>query len=313
MDMEQQGSQMAKQTMQAVMGQVKEEEKKMKELEQTGKQFVQRKAFSKVTEKLNPKMDKALDKIVDRMPKGLKKAIAKTAEMQQKVRNALSKTPLGKMLNKAKSIGQNLMKAQRAILSKTPFGKLALNLQDSITKPFRNARAINNQLLSKVQNSVKVDKAMETASKATEQVTKVASKAATKTATKVATQVSTQAVGAALAAPTAGLSTVASTAINAVQHARTVKDAAQLGKGALKGPQPELLDANGQKAKSMVEGQINKGMETVVPGASKLQGTLGKANTPKDNPNKDTNMAILSGTKGMMEKGGLAKGLGVEI
>lgn len=138
----------------------------------------------------------------------------------------------------------------------------------------------------------------------------VASSLASKTATKVATK----GVATALAAPTAGMSVVAEQAVSTAQTVGGV--ASKTGKvkavaDIVKLQETSAKDMMADKANHIVQGQATKIMSTVAPGVDKMQGLVSKANEKKDDKNKDTSVAIFSGTKDMMGKAGITKDFGL--
>jgi hypothetical protein len=142
----------------------------------------------------------------------------------------------------------------------------------------------------------------------------VASSLASKAATKVATKAATKGVATALAAPTAGMSVVAEQAASTAQTVGGVASKAGKAKAVADVVKPEeapAKDAMADKANHIVQGQATKIMSTVAPGIDKMQGLALKANEKKDDKNKDTSVAIFSGTKDMMGKVGITKDFGL--
>ena len=131
-------------------------------------------------------------------------------------------------------------------------------------------------------------------------------------ASKAATKVATKGVATALAAPTAGLSVVAEQAASTAQTVGEVASKAGKAKAVADVVKPSpAKDAMADKADHIVQGQATKIMSTVAPGVDKMQGLASKANEKKDDKNKDTSVAIFSGTKDMMGKVGITKDLGL--
>jgi hypothetical protein len=133
-------------------------------------------------------------------------------------------------------------------------------------------------------------------------------------ASKAATKATTKGVATALAAPTAGLSVVAEQAVTTAQTVGEVASKAGKAKAVadIVKPQENLAkDAMADKANHIVQGQATKIMSTVAPGVDKMQGLASKANEKKDDKNKDTSVAIFSGTKEMMGKAGITKDFGL--
>ena len=119
-------------------------------------------------------------------------------------------------------------------------------------------------------------------------------------ATKVATKAATQAASVALAAPTAGLSV-------AVEKTATIaKAAVDVGKKGLEADVAKDV-ATGKnnplqnKANNLMNEKTNEMIAKVTPGAKQMQGILNKTNQ-KEDKNKDTSMAIFSGTKDLATK-----------
>ena len=142
----------------------------------------------------------------------------------------------------------------------------------------------------------------------------VASSLASKAATKVATKAATKGVATALAAPTAGMSVVAEQAATTAQTVGEVASKAGKAKtvaDVVKPQEAPAKDAMADKANHIVQGQATKIMSTVAPGVEKMQGLASKANEKKDDKNKDTSVAIFSGTKDMMGKVGITKDFGL--
>lgn len=140
----------------------------------------------------------------------------------------------------------------------------------------------------------------------------VASSLASKAATKVASKATKKGVATALAAPTAGLSVVAEQAVSTAQTVGEVASKAGKAKAVADVVKPtSAKDAMADKADHIVQGQATKIMSTVAPGVDKMQGLASKANEKKDDKNKDTSVAIFSGTKDMMGKVGITKDFGL--
>lgn len=124
-----------------------------------------------------------------------------------------------------------------------------------------------------------------------------------------ATEVATKAAAGALAAPTGGLSIAAEKAVTVAKGATDIvkatkdKKPADLVKGVT-----ETKDPNKSKVDKVVETKATEVVDKFMPGANKLSGIMNKTNS-KEDPNKDNNMAILSGTKDLAGKVGMDKGI----
>ena len=124
-----------------------------------------------------------------------------------------------------------------------------------------------------------------------------------------ATEVATKAAAGALAAPTGGLSIAAEKAVTVAKGATDIvkatkdKKPADLVKGVT-----ETKDPNKSKVDKVVETKATEVVDKFMPGANKMSGVMNKTNS-KEDPNKDNNMAILSGTKDLVGKAGMGKGL----
>ena len=123
-------------------------------------------------------------------------------------------------------------------------------------------------------------------------------------ATKVATKAATQTASVALAAPTAGMSvavekavTVTKAAVNVAKKGLDAKGAVDVAKDVATGKNNPLEN----KANNLVNEKTNEMIAKVAPGAKQMQGILNKSNQ-KEDKNKDTSMAIFSGTKDLATK-----------
>ena len=212
---------------------------------------------------------------------------------------------IGKATNKIKE----KFNLQKLVLNKTPKGVLK-----QLSK-FNEARAKG---LSKLSNSFlfknnfigkffkgQAEKSMAVAEKINAHLGGSALKKGTaevvkQGATKVATKAATQAASVALAAPTAGLSV-------AVEKTATIaKATVDVGKKGLeaKGAVDVATGKNNplqNKANTLVNEKTNEMIAKVTPGAKQMQGILNKTNQ-KEDKNKDTSMAIFSGTKDLATK-----------
>ena len=61
----------------------------------------------------------------------------------------------------------------------------------------------------------------------------------------------------------------------------------------------ETKDPNKSKVDKVVETKATEVVDKFMPGANKMSGVMNKTNS-KEDPNKDNNMAILSGTKDLV-------------
>lgn len=123
-------------------------------------------------------------------------------------------------------------------------------------------------------------------------------------ATKVATQAATQAASAALAAPTAGLSVAVEKAVTVTKAATDVAKKGMEAKGAVDVAKDVATSGKNplqNKANNLVSEKTNEMIGKVMPGSKHLQGILNKSNQ-KEDKNKDTSMAIFSGTKDLATK-----------
>lgn len=208
---------------------------------------------------------------------------------------------ISKVTNKIK----DKFKLRELVLKKTP---------KSILKQFSKFNQGRAKFLNKLSNSFlfknnfigkffknQANKSMAIAGKINAHLGGTALKSA---ATKVATKAATQAASVALAAPTAGMSV-------AVEKAATVtKAAADVAKKGLeaKGTVDIAKDVATKdknplqnKANNLVNEKTNEMVGKVMPGAKQMQGILNKTNQ-KEDKNKDTSMAIFSGTKDLATK-----------
>ena len=213
------------------------------------------------------------------------------------------------VIGKATSKIKEKFNLQKLVLNKTPKGVLK-----QLSK-FNEARAKG---LSKLSNSFlfknnfigkffkgQAEKSMAVAEKINAHLGGSALKKGTaevvkQGATKVATKAATQAASVALAAPTAGLSV-------AVEKTATIaKAAVDVGKKGLeaKGAVDVATGKNNplqNKANNLMNEKTNEMIAKVTPGAKQMQGILNKTNQ-KEDKNKDTSMAIFSGTKDLATK-----------
>jgi len=145
--------------------------------------------------------------------------------------------------------------------------------------------------------------------RAASRATEVATKIQSHIGGKVAQGVATKAAAGALAAPTGGLSIAAEKAVTVAKGATDIvkatkdKKPANLVKGVT-----ETKDPNKSKVDKVVETKATEVVDKFMPGANKMSGVMNKTNS-KEDPNKDNNMAILSGTKDLVGKAGMDKGL----
>ena len=201
--------------------------------------------------------------------------------------------------------------------------KLMSKIPASIKNPLRNGLAkmykTNSKILNKVSKSFgkgKVGKSFgkgkvgqffaksfskmaDVQAMAAERLQSVGKKAVTKVATKGAS--------AALSVPTAGASLAIGQAVDAAQTVgeatKAVSKTAKVTSIAKDVTKDVAKDAAKDKSTQVVQSQINKAADKFIPQASSLQ-KLTASNQSKDEKGKDNNVAILSGTKDMMNKVG---------
>ena len=215
-------------------------------------------------------------------------------------------------ISKVTSKFKDKVKLNELFLNKAP-----KNLLKQVAK-FNESRA---KALTKLSNSFlfknnflgdffknQANKSMQIANKISshlgEGVKSALNKGVAEVAKKGATQVATKAASAALAAPTGGLSvavekaaTVAKTAVEVGKKGLEAKGTVDVAKDAVTSDKNSLQ----AKATNLVNEKTNEVVEKVVPGSKHLQGILNKSNT-KEDKNKDTSMAIFSGTKDLAGK-----------
>ena len=243
---------------------------------------------------------------------GLGAIVSQVQQQEQRRKQAVEFTKnYGKQqaIGKATSKIKEKFNLQKLVLNKTPKGVLK-----QLSK-FNEARAKG---LSKLSNSFlfknnfigkffkgQAEKSMAVADKINAHLGGSALKKGTaevvkQGATKVATKAATQAASVALAAPTAGLSV-------AVEKTATIaKAAVDVGKKGLeaKGAVDVATGKNNplqNKANNLMNEKTNEMIAKVTPGAKQMQGILNKTNQ-KEDKNKDTSMAIFSGTKDLATK-----------
>ena len=211
---------------------------------------------------------------------------------------------IGKATNKIKE----KFNLQKLVLNKTPKGVLK-----QLSK-FNEARAKG---LSKLSNSFlfknnfigkffkgQAEKSMAVAEKINAHLGGSALKKGTAEVVKEATKAATQAASVALAAPTAGLSvavektaTIAKATVDVGKKGLEAKGAVDVAKDVATGKNNPLQN----KANTLVNEKTNEMIAKVTPGAKQMQGILNKTNQ-KEDKNKDTSMAIFSGTKDLATK-----------
>jgi hypothetical protein len=241
------------------------------------------------------------------------------SQVQQQEQRRKQAVEFTKNYGKQQAIGKATSKIkekfnlQKLVLNKTPKGVLK-----QLSK-FNEARAKG---LSKLSNSFlfknnfigkffkgQAEKSMAVAEKINAHLGGSALKKGTaevvkQGATKVATKAATQAASVALAAPTAGLSvavektaTIAKAAVDVGKKGLEAKGAVDVAKDVATGKNNQLQN----KANNLMNEKTNEMIAKVTPGAKQMQGILNKTNQ-KEDKNKDTSMAIFSGTKDLATK-----------
>ena len=218
---------------------------------------------------------------------------------------------------------QAISKATSKIKEKFKLGELVLNkTPKGVLKQLSKLSETRAKVLNKVSNSFlfknnfigkffkgQADKSMAIAGKINAHLGGSALKKGTtelvkQGATKAATKATTQVASAALAAPTAGVSvavekavTVTKSAVDVAKKGLEAKGAVDVAKDVATGKNAPLQN----KANNLVNEKTNEMIAKVTPGAKQMQGILNKSNQ-KEDKNKDTSMAIFSGTKDLATK-----------
>lgn len=222
---------------------------------------------------------------------GKQQAIGKaTSKIKEKFKLgelALNKTPKGvlKQLSKLNETRANaLNKVSNSFLFKNNF----------IGKFFKGQADKSMAIAGKINAHLGINKALK---KGGAELTK-------QVATKVATKAATQAASVALAAPTAGMSVAVEKAVTVTKAAANVAKKGLGAKGAVDVAKDVATGKNNplqNKANNLVNEKTTEMVSKVAPGAKQMQGILNKSNQ-KEDKNKDTSMAIFSGTKDLATK-----------
>lgn len=237
------------------------------------------------------------------------------SQVQQQEQRRKQAVEFTKNYGKQQAIGKATSKIkekfnlQKLVLNKTPKGVLK-----QLSK-FNEARAKG---LSKLSNSFlfknnfigkffkgQAEKSMAVAEKINAHLGGSALKKGTAEVVKQgATKAATQAASVALAAPTAGLSvavektaTIAKATVDVGKKGLEAKGAVDVAKDVATGKNNPLQN----KANNLMNEKTNEMIAKVTPGAKQMQGILNKTNQ-KEDKNKDTSMAIFSGTKDLATK-----------
>lgn len=192
--------------------------------------------------------------------------------------------------------------------------KLMSKIPASIKNPLRNGLAkmykTNSKILNKVSKSFgkgKVGQFFEKSFSKMADVQAMAAERLQSVGKKAVTKVATKGASAALSVPTAGASLAIGQAVDAAQTVgeatKAVSKTAKVTSIAKDVTKDVAKDATKDKSTQVVQSQINKTADKFIPQASSLQ-KLTASNQSKDEKGKDNNVAILSGTKDMMNKVG---------
>lgn len=192
--------------------------------------------------------------------------------------------------------------------------KLMSKIPASIKNPLRNGLAkmykTNSKILNKVSKSFGKGKVGQFFAKSFSKMADVQAMAAERLQSvgkKAVTKVATKGASAALSVPTAGASLAIGQAVDAAQTVgeatKAVSKTAKVTSIAKDVTKDVAKDAAKDKSTQIVQSQINKTADKFIPQASSLQ-KLTASNQSKDEKRKDNNVAILSGTKDMMNKVG---------
>lgn len=215
------------------------------------------------------------------------KATSKVKEKFKLGELALNKTPKGILKQLSK-----LNEARAKVLNKASNSFLFKN--NFIGKFFKGQADKSMVIAGKINAHLGINTALK---KGTTELVKQG-------ATKVATQAATQAASAALAAPTAGLSVAVEKAVTVTKAAADVAKKGMEAKGAVDVAKDVATSGKNplqNKANNLVSEKTNEMIGKVMPGSKQLQGILNKS-TQKEDKNKDTSMAIFSGTKDLATK-----------
>lgn len=192
--------------------------------------------------------------------------------------------------------------------------KLMSKIPASIKNTLRNGLAkmykTNSKILNKVSKSFGKGKVGQFFAKSFSKMANVQAMAAERLQSvgkKAVTKVATKGASAALSVPTAGASLAIGQAVDAAQTVgeatKAVSKTAKVTSIAKDVTKDVAKDAAKDKSTQVVQSQINKTADKFIPQASSLQ-KLTASNQSKDEKGKDNNVAILSGTKDMMNKVG---------
>lgn len=238
------------------------------------------------------------------------------SQVQQQEQRRKQAVEFTKNYGKQQAIG----KATSKIKEKFKLGELALNkTPKGILKQLSKFNETRANALNKLSNSFlfkknfvgkffkgQADKSMAIAGKINAHLginsalKKGGAELTKQVATKVATKAATQAASVALAAPTAGMSVAVEKAVTVTKASVNVAKKGLDAKGAVDvatGKNNPLEN----KANNLVNEKTNEMIAKVAPGAKQMQGILNKSNQ-KEDKNKDTSMAIFSGTKDLATK-----------
>lgn len=189
-----------------------------------------------------------------------------------------------------------------------------LKVMNKVTSPLRNGLAkmykTNSKILNKISKSFGKGKVGQFFAKSFSKMANVQAMAAERLQSvgkKAVAKVATKGVSAALSVPTAGASLAIGQAVDTAQTVgeatKAVSKTAKVTSIAKDVTKDVAKDAAKDKATQVVQNQINKTADKIIPQASSLQ-RLSASNQSKDEKGKDNNVAILSGTKDMMNKVG---------
>lgn len=242
------------------------------------------------------------------------------SQVQQQEQRRKQAVEFTKNYGKQQAIG----KATSKIKKKFKLGELALNkTPKGILKQLSKFNETRANALNKVSNSFlfkknfvgkffkgQADKSMAIAGKINAHLginsalKKGGAELTKQVATKVATKAATQAASVALAAPTAGMSVAVEKAVTVTKAAANVAKKGLGAKGAVDVAKDVATGKNNplqNKANNLVNEKTTEMVSKVAPGAKQMQGILNKSNQ-KEDKNKDTSMAIFSGTKDLATK-----------
>lgn len=227
--------------------------------------------------------------------------LEQAAERERKHQERVDKT---KQFTKEQVKGQvnKQLKPMRDTVLDKAISKMPTRLQDGFGKVFgasskflgKTADKLSNSKLGKLFSPM-VDKLSSKIGKVADKFADAAKASATKAATKAT---------ATLAAPvTGGASIVAeqgiSTAVEAGKAVKQTKNVADIAKATT--PKKETV------VDKAVGKEVDKLLGDKIPGMNGLKNLSGAGKDKKNNPDKDNNMAIFSGTKDMLDKSGVTK------